>query len=60
MPSSDDFQLEILVNKEPIQEFVDKKTGKVYVESSLFTPVSYKQEISEKVEDKVVTQVILH
>ncbi|CAD5113620.1 DgyrCDS2783 [Dimorphilus gyrociliatus] len=56
MPSSEDFKLEILVNKQPIHEYVDNKTGKVFVESNLYSPISYLQKITEKIEGQTVTQ----
>ena len=55
MPSNDEFSLKILVGDEPLEEF--QHGGCVYVESNLFTPVSYKQSVCETVNGELETQV---
>ena len=55
MPTDNIFSLKILVNGQVIPEYV--KNEKVYVESNLFTPVSYTQKVTEVVDGETETQV---
>lgn len=55
MPSNADFRLSILVGDTLLPEY--EKDGIVYVESSFFTPHSYKQQAKETVNGETEVQV---
>ena len=55
MPSNNEFALEILVGGVAVPEY--EKSGHFYIESNLYTQVSYKKEVSEVVGTEVESQV---
>ena len=55
MPSNDKFSMEILVGDAAIPEYNKKEF--VYVESNLYTPVSYQQSVCDKVNGEEEKQV---
>lgn len=54
MPRDAKFSFSVLIGGRPVPEY--KQNDETYVESNLFTPYSYKQEVRELVNGEVETQ----
>lgn len=54
MPSDGNFSFSVLIGGMAVPEY--HQDGKIYIESNLWTPVSYEQEVRERVGDEMEVQ----